>query len=236
MNRRRITQLAVALLLLFVLTFWGCARIANYKTPVKRTGPRANNKLDPTPLPKNQAGLERPTRKLISPTEQDKVIIFPVQHSSIIRNDSYVVFGEVENRGKVTGHNIITRVVFKDPSWFTRLAVVETPIDRPTLEPGQKSTFSATLKGVPPTRVGSYVLMTVSDPPVPPSAQDTTTTGLIGYATDLGETVRDRLGISSGRDGRTGDSNGDEPDWLLLLLILTSGGYGGWRFLQWRQR
>ena len=172
--------------------------------------------------------------EMTSETEQEKAVIFPT-HSSWVSNGVYEVFGEVENIGKATGRNIKTRVVFKSPSWFTRLAVVETPINRTTLAPGEKSSFRARYPG-DPNKVGGYVLMTVTDPPttgfIEPKEDD-----FIGLTT---ETVA-RLDLSD--DARSPDSKAstgpgasgmEGPNWLLLLLLITGSVWGAFRYSQWR--
>ena len=166
--------------------------------------------------------------------EQDKAVIFPI-HSSWVNHGVYEVFGEVENIGKATGKNIRTRITFKDISWFTRLAVVETPIDRTTLAPGQKSSFRARYAGNP-ENVGSYVLMTLTDPPttgfIEPKEDDFMglTTGTVPRSDliDEAESPDSKASTGPGAGGLEG------PNWLLLLLLITGSVWGAFRYSQWR--
>jgi len=234
-NRSTIIRLAIVVVLLLLL-FWGCTRGGiGPKTEVRRTGPQNEGRFEDAPLSGNQGRMEREVDETTSAAEQEKAVIHPT-HSSWIDNGVYEVFGEVENIGKATGKNIRTRVIFKNPSWFTRLAVVETPIDRPTLAPGQKSSFRARYSGNP-NNVGGYVLMTVTDPPTTGFIETQEgdfqglTTGTAARSDFIDESESPDSQASTGSKG-AGRLEG--PNWLLLLLLITGSVWGAFRYNQWR--
>ncbi len=216
--------------------FWGCSRVElGFKTEVQREGSQETPGFEDAPLSSNQSIFEREMEELRSATEQEKAVIMPISHSSWINNGVYEVFGEVENIGERPGRNILTRIIYKDPTWFTRLAVVETPVDRPTLAPGQTSAFRSVYRGNP-RHVGSYVLMTVTDSPTTGFIEDsgddfrgdTTATAAVLQISGDDEDSRGGRKASADDDGLAG------PNWLILLLLITSAVWGAFRYAQWR--
>lgn len=234
MNRSTIIRLATVAVLIALL-LWGCARGGvGPKTEVQRTGEQNEGRFEDAPLSDNQSLMEKEMPDMTSATEQKKAVLFPT-HSSWVSNGRYEVFGEVENIGQATGRNIKTRVIFKSPNWFTRLAVVETPIDRTTLAPGEKSSFRARYPGNT-KNVGGYVLMTVADPPTT-GFREFDQEEFIGLTTGTAAGVELYNGSESSNttDGASAGGRGLEgPDWRILLLLITSSVWGAFRFNQWR--
>ncbi len=235
MNKGIIIRLAIVVVL-SVLLLWGGARGGvGPNTEIQRTGETNEGQFGDAPLSDNQSRLEREMPEMTSATEQEKAVIFPTHSSWVNDAGNYEVIGEVENVGKATGRNVRTRIVFKSPSWFTRLAVVETPIDRRTLEPGEKSSFSARYPG-DANHVGGYVLMTVTDPPTTGFREfeqeefgGLTTGTVVGLELyDASQSPDTTVSVTPASGGLAG------PDWRILLLLITGSVWGAFRFNQWR--
>ncbi len=163
MKKRSIVQLLVVLLLVLLLAFAAAQWMMDDGERRVTTGGPKDGGFEPAPLSKNQTILEEPIVDPGSPTQQPKHILRPISHSGWVNGDVYEVFGEIENEGVITARGIRLRVHFKDAKW-RRLGIVEVPIDRPTLAPGERSSFRVIFRDGNPNLVGEYILMTLTRP------------------------------------------------------------------------
>ena len=159
MNRRAVIQVLIILLLVLLLAFWALGEPGGQKKTVKRITPKLGKvSTKNVEVPLDETVMEEEEEPSKSPPEEKKPVAEAVSHSGWVKGGAYEVFGEVQNVGNATAHQVTAHVIFKNGKW-EKLGEEEALVDRATLEPGGKSAFRVTLKTNAPEQVGSYVLL-----------------------------------------------------------------------------